>query len=87
MFKFISKNIPVKFVILQGIEIKANDVYWILEDFVENDEINNYNLDEKIADILVKEGILNKRLRSKNATLYSKTQKFDSFYDSYMKEY
>lgn len=87
IFTFISKNVPTKFVILQGVEIKADSLYFVLEEFIDNDEMTDYDLDKKIVDVLVKEGILNKRMRYKNSSLYSKTQKFDSFYDTYMEEY
>lgn len=87
MFTFITKDIPTKFVILQGVGVNADDVFCILENFVDNDEINKYNLNEKVADILVNEGILNKRTGSRNATLYCKTKKFDFFYDSYTNEF
>ena len=41
MFKFIIKPIPTKFVVLNEKEVRAYEVMSLLEQFSEDDEINN----------------------------------------------
>ena len=89
MFNFIIKDVPTKFVILGDKEVKANNIFSTLEEFEsENDDINGYNLYSRdAADVLVDEGVLEKHIGSRMATLYRKTAKFDKFYDTFMGEY
>lgn len=87
MFKFIIKPVPTKFVVLGGVEVKAQSILNVLESFVDDDDIHGYDLDTCVADILVKEGVLEKHTGSRMATLYRKTAKFDSFYKQYMDEF
>ena len=87
MFKFIVKNTPITFVIIQDTEFIADRVFEILEQFYEDDEINDYNLNEEIANKLVAEGILTMNYGSRNAKIYYKTDKFDKFHDEFMNNY
>jgi hypothetical protein len=87
MFKFVTKPVPTKFVVLGGVEVNAQSVFNVLESFVDDDDIHGYDLDICMADILVKEGVLEKYTGSKMATLYRKTDKFESFYNQYEDEF
>lgn len=72
MFKFIIKPVPTKFVVLGGVEVKAQSILNVLENFVDDDDIHGYDLDTCAADILVKEGVLEKHIGSRITTLYKK---------------
>lgn len=91
MITFTTKMVPTKFVKIRDKEINGRDVYSVLEIFAgedDNTEINNYDIpDITAADLLVEEGILKKDVGSRMAILYSKTDKFNEFYDNYFKEY
>jgi len=87
MFNFSIKNVPIKFVTLGGVDLEAVDVVRVLEEFLEEDDINNYNLNCKVADALVAEGILEKCDGSRNATLYRITSNFYKFNKDFRTEY
>lgn len=87
MFRFKVKTIPTSFVLLDEYEFKAEDLYYLLEQFTDDDCINDYCLDTKIADILVKQNILKRCPGDKMATLYKKTENFNDFYEQYTKEF
>lgn len=86
MFEFITKTVPIRYIVLQGEDISVTSVITTLEEFVDEDEINAYYLYQHTADILVKEGVLTKYIGSRMATMYCKTDKFDEFYDSFFRE-
>lgn len=87
MFNFLIKNVPTVFVNIKDKEINARKLLSTLYDFDNDDEINDYDLDTSIADILVDMGVLEKYVGSRMAILYRKTDKFEEFFDSYIDEY
>lgn len=87
MFKFITKPVPTRFVVIKGEEINADDLFCLLEEFCDDNDINDYNINQTIAEILVEEGVLYKHPGERMATLYAKTNKFNVFYDEYVDAY
>lgn len=72
MFEFIVKPVPTMFVVLGGVEVEAESIFSVLENFEGDDYVHSCDLDTYIADILVKEGVLEKHIGSRMATLYKK---------------
>jgi len=86
MFEFIVKPVPIMFVVLGGVKVEAESVFSVLENFEGDDYVHSCDLDTYIADILIKEGVLEKHIGSRMATLYKKTDKFEDFYNQYKRE-
>lgn len=87
MFNFFIKPVPTKFVRLCDKDIEADRVHSVLEDFYDDDNINDYRLNSTVVEVLVKLGVLVKHPGSRMATLYSKTDKFEGFYKRFMEEF
>lgn len=87
MFNFYIKEMPVRYVEIGGQEVNACELYNVLEDFQQERQLNDYHTNRIIADLLVKEGVLDFRIGSRMAHLYNVTDKFEKFYDAYMNEY
>lgn len=87
--EFFVKDVPTLFVILDGKQIKVNDIRNTLDQFAtEDDAINSYNLESiAAADVLVTEGILESYIGSRMAHLYKKTDKFDQYYADFTSYY
>jgi hypothetical protein len=80
-------NTPILVVSIGTCDVIASDLYKLLEKFVDDDEINNYELSVTLVDTLVSIGVLKIEAGERQAILYCKTDKFESFYDSFMNEY
>ena len=87
MLKIFEKPVMTRFVIVGDFELEADKVLMTLEDFECNDEIKGYELDTEVADILATEGVLKKYRGTRMVQLYSKGEKFKSFYQEFKKVY
>jgi len=85
LFNFLVKDVPTKFVVLSEQEFKVDDVVSVLNIFATSDDVNNYELNEGVADILVYQHVLEK-CSSRNTTVYKKTENFDRFYAQFWLE-
>jgi len=85
LFNFLVKDVPTKFVVLSEQEFEVNNVISVLDMFATGDGINNYELNEDVANILVYQHVLEK-YSDRNTTLYRKTKNFDRFYEQFWLE-
>ena len=84
---FFVKPVPTLFYKLGDKSLKAYDILMVLEAIEENEEVKDYGIDSLVAGMLVTEKIVNKRIGSRMATLYSPGERFREFSKTFKEEY
>ena len=86
--EIITKQIPKRFLVIDGIEMSANEVFLVVEKFECDSEYHyTYFEDNSAVDDLVKVGVIGKRYGERQAIIYIKNEKTDDFIKEFWRLY